>query len=53
MAGFILFIAIIGSLMLTLTLNKGSVLKHQDLTKQISRQRDNAFMVYQNSKIFR
>lgn len=50
MAGFILFIAIIGSLMLTLTLNKGSVLKHQDLTKQISRQRDNAFMVYQNSK---
>jgi len=45
MAGFILFVAILGSLMLTLTLNKNNILKYQDLAKQISRQRDNAFMI--------
>ena len=51
MAGFILFVAILGSLMLTLTLNRNTFLKHQDLAKQISRQRDNAFMVYKDTKI--
>jgi hypothetical protein len=51
MAGFILFVAILGSLMLTLTLNKSVTLKHQDVAKQLSRQRDNAFMVYQDTKL--
>jgi NADH-quinone oxidoreductase subunit J len=46
MAGFILFIAILGSLMLTLNVNKNSKLRQQDLTRQISRQRNNSFMVY-------
>jgi len=47
-AGFILFVAILASLMLTLTLNKSNELRYQDLAKQISRQRDNSFMVHQN-----
>ena len=51
MAGFILFVAIIGALMLTLTLNRNVAVKHQDLARQISRQRDNAFMVYKDTKI--
>lgn len=50
MSGLILFVAIIGSLMLTLTLNKNPILRHQDLSRQISRQRENAFIVHNNNK---
>ena len=50
MAGFVLFVAILGSLMLTLNLNRNSILRHQDLSKQIGRQRDNSFIVASNYK---
>lgn len=45
MAGFILFIGIIGALMLTLNPTRAKNYK-QNLTNQISRNRSNAFLIY-------
>ena len=50
MAGFILFIAMIGALMLTLTFTKNAV-NHQDFSRQLSRQSQNSYMVFKDSKI--
>jgi hypothetical protein len=48
MAGFILFIAMIGALMLTLTFQKN--VNQQILSRQLSRQSQNSYMVFKDSK---
>ena len=48
MAGFILFIAMIGALMLTLTFTKN--VNQQILSRQLSRQSQNSYMVFKDSK---
>jgi NADH-quinone oxidoreductase subunit J len=48
MAGFILFIAMIGALMLTLTFHKN--VNQQILSRQLSRQSQNSYMVFKDSK---
>lgn len=49
MAGFILFIAMVGALMLTLTHQKTNV-NQQILSRQLSRQSQNAYMVFKDKK---
>ena len=49
MAGFILFIAMVGALMLTLTYQKNNV-NQQILSRQLSRQSQNACMVFKDKK---
>jgi NADH-quinone oxidoreductase subunit J len=49
MAGFILFIAMVGALMLTLTYQKNNV-NQQILSRQLSRQSQNAYMVFKDKK---
>ena len=49
MAGFILFIAMAGALMLTLTYQKNNV-NQQILSRQLSRQSQNAYMVFKDKK---
>jgi NADH-quinone oxidoreductase subunit J len=49
MAGFILFIAMVGALMLTLTYQKTNV-NQQILSRQLSRQSQNAYMVFKDKK---
>jgi NADH-quinone oxidoreductase subunit J len=48
MAGFILFIAMIGALMLTLTFHKN--VNQQLLSRQLSRQSQKSYMVFKDSK---
>jgi len=48
-AGFILFIAVVGSLMLTITLHDKNF-KKQIVYKQLSRKAENAFLVYKKNK---
>jgi NADH-quinone oxidoreductase subunit J len=49
MAGFILFIAMVGALMLTLTYQKNNV-NQQIVSRQLSRQSQNAYMVFKDKK---
>jgi hypothetical protein len=49
MAGFILFIAMVGALMLTLTYQKHNV-NQQILSRQLSRNAENSYMVFKDKK---